>query len=109
MFGDKLKKLAAALEPSGSNPHPKVAKAIYEAKDLFEQRNRMVHATGRILIDRKGEWVWQYRFQPSGKAETTGCVDEKVAKTFEEQLTRRTQSICSQLDAITAKLAPKDD
>ena len=105
MFGDRMKALSAAFAQGGTCPRPKIAKALADAADLLEQRNRLVHARSRILLDRDGNWVWQYFFRPSGKPEESGCVDAKEAGEVERALQRASQSVCAQLGALTAKLS----
>lgn len=103
-FGDKIKALASAMGPDSPRAHSRIAKTLADAVDVFEQRNRLVHSTGRVLLDSHGHWVWQYQFQPSGKPEVTGFFNEKEALEMEQRLHRMSQSLCALLEGLTVKI-----
>ena len=105
-FGDKMKKLRAAVDPNGPFTHAKLAKALDAFSDHLGRRNMLVHATGKVWIDGKGEWLWRYRFQPSGKGREMelGCFEADEAREIGRTLARDSQSLGGQLRALRQKL-----
>ena len=105
-FREKVKSLRAAITADGSFANPKLAKALDSFEDHLTRRNMLVHASGKVWIDGKGEWLWRYQFQPSGKGKTVevGCFEEQEARAIEEALARESQSLGGQLRALRQKL-----
>jgi hypothetical protein len=105
-FGEKVKKLRAAIDPGGPFARSKLAKALDNFSDHLSRRNMLVHATGKAWIDGKGEWLWRYRFQPSGKGRVMeiGCFEQGEALEIEKTLARDSQSLGGQLRALRQKL-----
>ena len=103
-FGARVAALAAKVAREGDFPNPALVKSIDAARPLLDQRNRIIHATGTISVERNGEWLWNYRFRPSGKAEDSGFYECQEAKAFERDLQRTTQSLCAKLDNLAKKL-----
>lgn len=104
-FGDKVKALRSAVSSEGEWSNPRLAKALQEAGPLLEQRNRIVHASGKVWIDAVGNWAWSYRFKPAGKADDVGLYEQKAAHQFEVQLARVSQGLCSRLRVFGQKLS----
>jgi hypothetical protein len=107
-FGDKVKALRSAISPAGPFANARLLKALQEADALIDQRNRLVHATGKIWIDGSGGWAWTYRFKPAGKVEELGIYEQKAAHLFEVELARSSQGLCARLQAFRQKLAVTD-
>lgn len=105
-FGEKVKKLRAAVEAGGSFEHSRLAKALDGFADHLRRRNLLVHATGKVWTDGKGDWLWRYRFQPSGKCreEEVGCFEREEATEIEMTLARDSKSLGDQLRALRGKL-----
>ena len=105
-FGDKMKRLRAAIGTAGPCAHSKLAKALDGFAEHLNRRNLLVHASGKVWIDGKGEWLWRYQFLPSGKAKALeiGCFEEKEARAIEDALARESQSLVDQLRALRLKL-----
>lgn len=103
-FGDKAKALRSATSPAGPFAKARLLKALHAADELLDQRNRIVHACGRVWIDGAGGWAWIYRFKPVGKAEEMGIFEQKAARQFETQLASTSQSLCAQLHDFSRKL-----
>ena len=103
-FGDKAKALRSAISPDGPFANARLLKALQDADALLDQRNRLVHASGKVWIDGAGGWAWAYRFKPAGKAEELGIYEQKAAHQFEVQLARSSQGLCSRLQAFRQKL-----
>ena len=57
-FGDKVKKLRAAVEADGQHPSENAVKALRDLAHHLDRRNMLVHASGRVWIDPKGNWLW---------------------------------------------------
>lgn len=103
-FGAKVKALHVALAlPATAPAH--LLKSLQSANDLLDQRNRTVHAIGKVWIDRSGNWAWAYRFKSPGKAEETGIYEQTAAKQFEVELAKTSQRLCSLLRDYSRKLA----
>lgn len=103
-FGDKLKELSKAISPAGPLANPRLFKALDGAGEFLSQRNRVVHASGKVWIDGAGKWAWAYRFLPAGKPEEIGVYEQKAAENFEMQLAKTSQSLCDQLQTFRKKL-----
>jgi len=103
-FGDKAKALRSAISPDGPFANARLLKALQDADALLDQRNRLVHASGKVWIDGAGGWAWAYRFKPAGKVEEFGIYEQKAARQFEVQLARSSQGLCSRLQAFRQKL-----
>ena len=105
-FGEKVKKLRAAVEAGGPFAHAKLSKSLDGFADHLSRRNMLVHATGKVWIDSKSEWLWCYRFQPSGKgrAMEIGCFEHDEALEIERTLARDSQSLGDRLRALRRKL-----
>jgi len=104
-FGDKLKALRSAISPPGRFENAGLLKKLQDADALLEQRNLIVHASGKVWIDATGSWAWAYRFSPAGKAEVAGSYEQKAAHHFESQLARSSQALCDRLRTLCQKLA----
>jgi hypothetical protein len=107
-FGDKVKGLRSAISPAAVFANARLLKALQATDALLEQRNRIVHASGKVWIDSAGNWAWAYRFKPAGKAEDIGLYEQKSAHHFEVQLARLSQGLCARLHAFSQKLAVTD-
>ena len=105
-FGEKVKKLRAAVGPDGLFKRPKLANALDSFTNHLNRRNMLVHATGKVWTDGKGEWLWLYRFQPSGKGRPVeeGHFEQGEALAIEKSLARESQSLGGQLRALREKL-----
>ena len=105
-FGEKVKKLRAAIDSGGPFAHPKIAKALDEFTDHLGRRNLLVHATGKVWIDSHGDWLWHYRFQPSGKGRALeiGSFEQRNALQIEKALSHDSQSLGDQLRALRTKV-----
>ena len=105
-FGEKVKRVRAAIERGEPLAQPKLAKALDGFADHLSRRNMLVHATGKVWIDSKGDWLWRYRFQPAGKGrpEEIGCFEQDEALAIEKALARDGQSLGDQLRALRQKL-----
>jgi len=104
-FGDKVKELRKALVSVGPATD-RLLKSLQGADGLLDQRNRIVHASGKVWIDASGNWAWTYRFKPSGKTEEeVGLYEKKAALQIEIELAKTSQSLCSQLRTVTQRLA----
>lgn len=104
-FGDKVKALRSAISPAGPFANARLLKALQGADELLDQRNRIVHASGKVWIDAAGNWAWAYRFKPAGRSEDIGNYEQKAAYQFEGQLARSSQALCDRLHAFSQKLA----
>jgi hypothetical protein len=104
-FGGKVKALQEALSPDGPFANSSILKALQDAGALLDQRNRIVHASGKVWIDGAGGWAWTYRFKPAGKVEEFGIYEKKAARQIELQLAKSSQSLCGQLRTFSQKLA----
>ena len=104
-FGEKAKALGSAISPGGPFANARLLKALQGADALLNQRNLIVHASGKVWIDAAGNWAWAYRFNPAGKAAEIGIYEQKAAHQFEVQLTRSSQALCDRLHAFSQKLA----
>lgn len=105
-FGEKVKKLRLVIEPGQPFANAKLAKGLHKFEDHLIRRNMLVHSVGRVLVDAKGQWVWHYRFLPSGKGLhiESGFFEQDIALEIEKSLARGTQSLGGQLQALRTKL-----
>jgi hypothetical protein len=105
-FGDKMKKLRAAIDANGPFSHFKLAKSLDGFVEHLSRRNMLVHASGKVWIDPKGGWLWRYRFQPSGKGRPmeVGCFEQDEALAIEKDLARESKSLGGQLRALRRTL-----
>jgi hypothetical protein len=105
-FGDKVKTLRAAISPNGAFSRPKLKKAWDSFETHLDRRNMLVHATGKVWTDAKGDWLWSYRFQPSGKGKPVelGYIEHDEALKLEGGLARESQSLVDQLRALRLTL-----
>ena len=106
-FGDKVKSLRVLLEPGGHFARPKLARDLDAFfADHLGRRNLLVHATGKVMLDVNGNWIWSFRFLPSAKDSQLICDSFKQdeAHTIEKSLARRTQSLGGQLRALRQEL-----
>ena len=106
-FGDKAKALRSAISPGGPFANARLLNALQDADALLDQRNRIVHASGKVWIDGAGGWAWAYRFKPAGKVEEVGIYEQKAAHRFEVQLARSSQGLCARLQASHQKLGSR--
>jgi len=102
---EKVTKLRAAVDSSGLFKRPKITKALDDFEVHLTRRNMLVHATGKVWIDAKGDWLWRYRFQ-SGKGSPLeiGCFEQNEAHKIEKSLAQDSQSLGDQLRALRTKL-----
>jgi len=105
-FGDKVKKLRAAVDAHGPHPADNIVRALGTFTDHLERRNMLVHARGKVWIDPKGDWLWRYRFQPSGKgrAQEIGSFNKDEALEIERSLSSESRSFASHLSALRQTL-----
>jgi hypothetical protein len=106
-FGDKVKKLRAAVDADGPHPADNIVTALGTFTDHLERRNMLVHASGKVWIDpKKGDWLWHYRFQPSGKGrpQEIGSFDKDEALKIEGSLSSGSRSLGGQLRTLRQKL-----
>ena len=105
-FSDKVKKLRTAVEAHGSNPSENAVKALSDLTDHVDRRNLLVHASGRVWIGPKGNWLWRYRFQPSGKnrAQEVGSIDKDEAQGIEQSLSSGSRVLAGHLRTIRQSL-----
>ena len=105
-LGEKLKRLRAAVQPGEAFGDQRIAKSLDKLETHLERRNMLVHASGKIWIDAKGDWLWQYRFQPSAKGSTIeiGYLDAKEAIRIEEELAHEGKSLGGQLRTLRQKI-----
>ena len=105
-FGEKVNKLRAAVDALGPHPSEEVVEALTSLTAHFERRNMLVHASGRVWIDPKGNWLWRYRFQPSGKArpQETGSFERDEALEIEQSLSRGSRSLAGHLRTVRQRL-----
>jgi len=75
------------------------AKTLERLRQLAEARNLIVHATSSVWIDANDNWLWAYRFIPTGKdkAPIEGHWDRHRARAFEKELSSMAQSLRDQL------------
>ena len=99
-FGGKVRALRSAISPDGPFANARLLKALQDADALLDQRNRIVHASGKVWIDGTGGWAWAYRFKPAGRVEEFGIDEQKAAHQFEDQLARSSQGLCSRLQVF---------
>ena len=105
-FGDKVKTLRSAISPNGAFPRPKLTKAWDGFEAHLDRRNMLVHATGKVWTDAQGDWLWSYRFQPSGKGKSVevGYIEHEEALQLEQRLARESQSLVDQMKALRLTL-----
>ena len=105
-FGEKVKKLRASVDADGPHPSDDIVETLASLAAHFERRNMLVHASGRVWIDRKGNWLWRYRFQPSGKGrpQETGSFEEDEALEIEQSLSRGSRSLAGHLRTLRRTL-----
>lgn len=105
-FGDKVKRLRAAVDCGGPFAQQKLANAIEGLAEHLGRRNLLVHASGKVWVDGQGGWLWRYQFQPSGKGRPleSGCFDYTEALRIEKDLAREGQSLGGQMSALRKSL-----
>ena len=105
-FGDKVRTLRTAIAAEGIFSRPRLCKALESFETHLARRNMLVHATGKIWTDSKGDWLWRYRFQPSGKNSSIqiGYVEKDEAIEWEEGLARESRSLVDQLRTLRQSL-----
>jgi len=105
-FGDKVKVLRAAIAAEEVGRRTKLANAFVRLDAHHGRRNMLVHATGKIWTDAKGDWLWHYRFQPSAKGSPTqtGYIEKDEALQMEESLARESRSLVDQLKSLRLTL-----
>jgi len=83
--------------------------ALAQCETAFATRNIVIHATGRVLIDERGAWLWLYRFQPTGlkKPCEEGFLTRDQAQSLEKHLRSSRDRLKSRLEQFTAHLAGK--
>ena len=105
-FGDKMKKLRSVIGPGEQFANGKLAKTLNEFDDHLGRRNLLVHATGKVTINAKGEWLWRYQFQPSGKnvPMQDGFFEQGIALDIEKSLAQASKRLGDQLRTLRQKL-----
>lgn len=109
MFGASLlavKKAVGAAGPfasAGTDIHV----ALENADAALSERNKLIHATGRVLIDEDGAWVWLYRYQPTGanKSLEEGFITQNKAKSREKELRQSREDLKDKLKRFADLLA----
>lgn len=106
-FGEKVKKLRTAVEPAAPLANSKLAIALKDFADHFDRRNMLVHSTGKVWVGVNGDWLWRYRFQPSGKGRPmeVGCFARDDALDIEKALALAGRSLGNQLRSLRNELA----
>lgn len=106
VFGERLKRLAAAVAQDGSHPHARIRKALADMDEQLERRNLMVHATGSIYVNRQGRWLWRYSCLPTkaGAEEQCGAITQAEGERIERDLATSVQSLCEQLRSCREEL-----
>jgi hypothetical protein len=99
VFGERMKALKAALAACTIKGAAKLLADLEKIDADLAWRNRIVHAAGTIYVDRRGEWLWCYRFQPSkaGAIHENGHLDQRTASEMEKRLSSNIRSICDRL------------
>ena len=100
-YGKVPPALAAKIAAAKAHIEPKsrLSKSLERLAQLSEHRNLIVHACGSVWIDDRGQWLWAFRFTPSGKdkGEQAGQWFKGEAHDFEQNLAKTVRSICDQL------------
>ncbi|WP_338501718.1 hypothetical protein V6R86_02325 [Sphingomonas kaistensis] len=102
VFGERIRVLKALLaEQSDKRAHGLKAD-LDKMEDDLAWRNRIVHAAGSVYIDRKGTWLWAYRFQPSkaGAPLDRGMLDQKEGQAIETRLSSMVRSLTTRLEPL---------
>jgi len=66
----------------------------------------LVHGVGAVWIRPKQEWLWVYRYTPSGQNKTpqVGQFDRSDAESMEKELGRHTRSLCDLLNNLAVSV-----
>ena len=110
MFGDRIKALQTLFGPGGEHSDTSLSQCLAKLSEALALRNCLVHSTGHVRVDPKGDWVCTYRFDPMRKGEKEQVVhlERACAKTIEQSLTHVGRSLCSRLENFrkSLELAP---
>ncbi len=87
----------------------KLRQTLQDIQPLIDQRNRIVHATSKIWIDPRGDWLWQFWFRPSrkGAAVVDGCITKADALILEKTLGDESKRLVSLAGNYAKKLRAK--
>jgi hypothetical protein len=98
MFGPRLKALRALVGPDGEHRNSDLAERLAAFDSDVNHRNLIVHASGRVSIDAKNNWLWSYRFDSGGKGQdVTGHIDRGEAGDLEKRLASTAKSLGARL------------
>ena len=113
LFGQRFDTVCAAF--ADGRPYAKAGKQVLTALEhlapQIDLRNIVVHATGNVLLDCRGNWTWHYRFVPSGKAAkvTEAYLPKDEAEQHEKALAAGGRSLRDRLGNLRASIKDYGD
>jgi len=111
LFGNHFGTLKDAVAANGpfASVGTDLRAALAQCETAFAARNIVIHATGRVLIDARGAWLWLYRFQPTAQTKPSeeSFLTEDQAQNLEKDIRSSCDRLKSRLDHLALHLESK--
>jgi hypothetical protein len=104
LVGQKFEDLTQALSAGGALEDSKARAAIMEFREYDSKRAMLCHSVCDVTLDMEGRWTVILRlvsFKNRDESRQSLIFEEKEATAFQDEIARKSQKLCSQLQRLT--------
>lgn len=107
LFGARIGVVHKALESGHFGRKPKALETLKGLDDALLRRNDIVHGVGKVWIDIKGNWQWEfaYRDNANKQAEVSGFISLDEAKEIKAALSSGARSLGDRLKNLKREIS----